>query len=66
MNSNVVYLETIAPDINGFTLRRRYGPLVKAERLPQYTVWQGAICLEEFRRLASARKWARENRRGKP
>ena len=46
--------------INGLTIKRRVGPAVKAQRLPQYTVWTyDGKNLEEFRRLASAQAWAR-------
>ena len=48
--------------VNGFNIMVRTGPAVRAQRLPRYTVWTPAgRCLEEFRRKASAIRWAKEN-----
>lgn len=54
-----ITLETLRT-VNRLEIKKRVGTPVRAERLPQYTVWTpSGHCLEEFRRLASAIKWAR-------
>lgn len=58
--SMIIQLEDIM-EINGFTVKLRRGASIRVERIPRYTVWHGDHCLEEFRRLSSALKWAGEN-----
>jgi hypothetical protein len=45
--------------INKWTIMKRYGPPIR--NLPLYSVWKDGVCLEEFRRLASARRWCKDN-----
>jgi hypothetical protein len=48
--------------VNGWVIRERTGRQARAERLPRYVVVaDDGRLLEEFRRLASAEKWCREN-----
>jgi hypothetical protein len=48
--------------VNGWQIRERTGHQAKAERLPRYAVFHpDGRTVEEFRRLASAEKWCREN-----
>lgn len=57
--SGAVMLESLQY-VNGFNIKRRVGAAVRTLRLPQYTVWTPAgLCLEEFRRKASAIRWCR-------
>ena len=47
--------------INGFQIKESRGPSVRAQRLPRYSVWTpDGRCLEEFRSMASAERWCRE------
>ena len=43
------------------TVKQRTGKQARLERLPRYCVWRGDVCLEEFKRKASAIKWAKAN-----
>jgi len=56
LHHDCVRLENVVR-VGRFLIKRRVGPAVRTQRLPQYTVWASARCLEEFRRLASAQKW---------
>ena len=59
----MVQLEDVAT-VGILTVKKRTGKQAKAERLPLYCVWRGGVCLEDFRRKASAIKWAKENQNG--
>jgi hypothetical protein len=46
------------------TVKELTGKEARAERLPRYSVWRGNYHLEDFRRKASAIKWANANAQG--
>jgi hypothetical protein len=63
----MILLNTIV-EINGLTIKERYGKAFRLIRRLQprdsiscrFTVYRGNIKLEEFRRLASAKRFCRE------